>query len=148
LAVNVACAGEMVTGGNAQSDLPGGPARIMFRTLADEGIDAVTGGVTVGEDIKGKIHFTTRDADTAKKMAAQFEVGLARMHEEIAREAVRNKELAPVVEVVKTIKSTVDDQTITTEGKGTAASVEPLIKAWFFEIRREAPVPPRPDPGQ
>jgi hypothetical protein len=148
LAVNVACAGEMVTGGSAQSDLPGGPRRITVRTLADEGIDSVTGGVTVGDDIQGTIHFTTRDADTAKKMAAQFEVGLARAHEEITREAVRNKDLAPVAEVVKTIKSSVNEQTITMEGKGTASSVEALIKAWFIEVKREAPVPPPPPPAK
>jgi hypothetical protein len=147
LAVNVACAGEMPLGGSARK-VPGGGIVRMVHTLADEGIDSVTGGVTVGEDIQGKIHFTTRDADTAKKVAAEFEVGLARIHEELAREAVRNKELAPVVEVVKTIKSSVNDQTITTEGKGTAASVEALIKAWFFEIRGGAPVPPPPAPGK
>jgi hypothetical protein len=148
LAVNVACAGEMPTGGSARS-VPGGGIVRMVRTLADEGIDAVTGGVSVGEDIKGKIHFTTRDADTAKKLAAEFEVGLARMHEEIAREAVRNKDLAPVVEVVKTIKSSVNEQTITTEGKGTAASVEAFIKAMFFEFgRAETPVPPPPAPAK
>jgi hypothetical protein len=133
LAVNVACAGEMATGGSVMS-LPGGGVVRMVRTLADEGIDSVTGGIAVGEDIKGKVHFAARDADTAKKLAAEFEAGIADMHAHIAREAVRNKELAPIVEVVKTIKSSANEQTITVEGQGTATAVEALVRAFFLEV--------------
>jgi len=133
LAVKVACAGEMPTGGSAMS-VPGGGFVRMIRTLADEGIDSVTGGITVGDDIKGKIHFTARDADIAKKLAAEFEAGIAEAHAHIAKEAVRNKDLAPVVEVVKTIKTSANEQTITVEGHGTASAVEALVRAFFFEI--------------
>jgi hypothetical protein len=141
LAVNVACAGEMPTGGSAMF-LPGGGFVRMTRTLADEGIESVTGGLTVGEDIKGKIHFAARDADTAKKLAAEFEEGLAEMHKHIAREAVRNKDLGPVVEVVKTIKGTTNEATITMEGHGGAEAVQALIKAFLFEAGGAAPAPP------
>jgi hypothetical protein len=120
----------------------------MVRTLADEGIDSVTGGVTVGQDIKGKVHFTARDADTAKELAAKFEVGLAEMHKEVAREAVRNKELGPVVDVVKSIKVTTNEATITMEGHGGAEAVEALIKAFFMEIGAAAPVRVPPAPGK
>jgi hypothetical protein len=133
LAVNVACAGEMATGGSAMS-LPGGGVVRMVRTLADEGIDSVTGGIAVNEDIKGKIHFNAKDADVAKKLGAEFEAGIAEAHAHIAKEAIRNKDLAPVAEVVKAIKSSVNEQTITVEGQGAATAVEALVKAFFLEI--------------
>jgi copper chaperone CopZ len=133
LAVNVACAGEMATGGSAMS-VPGGGFVRMVRTLADEGIDSVTGGIAVNEDAKGKIHFVARDADVAKKLAAEFEAGIAQAQKEIAREAVRNEHLLPVVEVVKTFKTSLNEQTITVEGQGTAASAEALVKAFLLEF--------------
>jgi hypothetical protein len=141
LAVSVACAGEMATSGSAMA-LPGGGVVIMAHTLADEGIESVTGGITVGEDIKGKIHFTARDADTAAKLAAKFEAGIAQMHKGVAGEATRNKELGSLVDLIKTIKPTANEQTITVEGKGGADAVVALIKAMLFEIRGGAAAPP------
>jgi hypothetical protein len=138
LAVNVACAAEMPTGGSVMS-LPGGGIVRMVRTLGDEGIDSVTGGIAVDEEGKAKIHFTAKDAEIAKKLGAEFEVGLAEVQKEIAREATRNEHLLPVIDVVKSIKSSVDEKTLTVEGKGNAKSAEALIKAWFFEVNRLAP---------
>jgi hypothetical protein len=131
LAVNVACAAEMPTGGSVMS-LPGGGIVRMVRTLGDEGIDSITGGIAVDEIGKAKIHFTARDADVAKTLGAAFETGINQMQAEIAREVARTKELAPVETVVKTLKSTVKDQTITVEGQGDATAVEALIKSFFL----------------
>jgi hypothetical protein len=142
LAVNVACAGEMAMGGSVMS-VPGGGIVRMVRTLADQGIDSIIGGITVNEEGKAKIHFAAKDADVAKKLAAEFEVGIAQMQKEIAREAVRNEHLTPVLDVVKTIKTSVNDQTLIVEGHGNATAVEALIKAWFFEVGgRAAPTAP------
>jgi hypothetical protein len=140
LAVNVACAAEMATGGSGMT-VPGGGFVRMTRTLGDEGIDSVTGGIAVDEDAKAKIHFTAKDADIAKKLGAEFEVGLAQAQAEIAREAVRNRDLAPVVDVVKSIKTSVEDQTLTVVGQGNAGAVEGLIRAFLVEIRA-VPTPP------
>jgi hypothetical protein len=144
-AVNVACAGEMATGGSTTST-PGGGVERKVHTLADEGIESVTGGLMVGEDIQGKIMFTAKDAIAAKKLAAEFEEGLARANKEIAIAATTEKEFGPLVEVLKNIKATTNEQTITMEGHGGAEAVEALFKAMLFRTLR--PVPAGAPPGR
>jgi hypothetical protein len=130
--VNVACAGEMATGGSATAR-PGGGVERKVHTLVDEGIESVTGGLTVGEDIRGKIVFTAKDAAAAKKIAAEFEEGLARAADEIAKAATIDKEFGPVVEVLKSIKATTNEQTITIEGQAVRRSWRRCSKLCCFD---------------
>jgi hypothetical protein len=148
LAVNVACAGEMPTGGSARS-VPGGRVVCEIFTLADQGIESVTGGLTVGEDIQGKVNFTAKDAEGAKKLAAEFEAGIAKATAELTKQAEVQKELAPLIDVFKSLKVTTKEQTITIEGKGGADAVVATIKSWFT-LRQSAParVPPPPAAGK
>jgi hypothetical protein len=143
-AVNVAAIGEMVTTRYNSTTINNGvqTTKTVQHTFAEEGVQSLLGGLTVGDDIKGSVTITTTEDDKGKNFAANFQKGLAQGIEETTREAARNKEMAPLVEMLKSIKVTVKDRTITIEGHGGAETVEALIKSLFWVGRAEArPVP-------
>jgi len=145
-AFTAACAGEMAFGGSVMN--AGGVVTRKVNTLADEGIESVTGSFTVTDVIKGKVVFTAKDAEVAKKLSAQFEAGMAQAIKEGTREAATRKELEPVVEVLKGVKMSSKEQAITFEGQGGPETIEALVKAIFMG-RASAPVPvPLPPAGK
>jgi hypothetical protein len=139
-AFTAACAAEMGVGGSVSN--VGGVVTRKVNTLADEGIESVVATVTVTDVIKGKVVFTAKDAETAKAVNAKFEAGLAQATAELTREAARQKELEPVLEVLKGIKQSSKDQTITFEGQGTAETLEAFVKAIFMSRAVSVPAPP------
>ena len=85
--------------------------------------------------IQGKIMFTAKDAVAAKKVAADFEANLAQATKNIAIAATTEKEFGPLVEVLKSIKATTNQQTITMEGHGGVEAVVAMFKVWFLRVQ-------------
>jgi hypothetical protein len=133
-----ACIAEMPIGGSTSN--AGGKVTHTAFTLAREGIESLMVSFAATDVITGKVMFTAKDADAAKTLHAKFEAGLARATEEITRAAGAMKELEPLVEVVKGIKLSNKDQTVTFEGKGGPEVIEAAFKSLFF-ARASAPVP-------
>jgi hypothetical protein len=104
---------------------------IKYFTLGDSGMAGLRITATIGEDIKGKAEITGKDADQTKKLAQDIEDGLKKAIAEGAKEVATEKELAPVVDALKTVKTAVKDQVITLEGQAAGDAVIALIKAWF-----------------
>jgi hypothetical protein len=144
---SIAATGDMIMGGGVSTNAMGVVTRHVM-TLGQQGIDALTGGLTIEDTvIKGKGTLTTPNAETAKKVSAEFEAGLARAIDEVTKMATVQKELAPLVDVLKSVKVSAKDEKFTVEGQGGAEAIEALIKSFFF-ARASAPVPAAPAPGK
>jgi hypothetical protein len=139
-----ACVADMPIGGSTTN--VGGVVTRMVDTLGKQGIESVTASVTVTDEIKGKVVFTAKDAEGAKALNAKFEAGMAQATAELTKEVTRRKELEPVLEVLKGIKQSSKDQTVTFEGKGGPETVEAFIKGMFLSRVQSVPVPPPPPP--
>jgi hypothetical protein len=134
---SVTIIGEMISGVGVS--MMGGTKTVSLRTMKEEGIEAFQGGLTVGDDLKGKVTLTTKDAATAKNMAEEMQKGVANATKEVQKKAAQEKDLVPLVEAMQTIKITPAGENITFEVQGSAKSLESLIKSWFT---LSAPQPP------
>jgi hypothetical protein len=137
-ALAAACVAEMPFGGST-SNMGGMVTRTAF-TLATEGIESVTASFSATDVITGKVTFSTKDAEGAKALHAKFEAGLAQATAELTKVAGAMKELEPLLEVVKAIKLSNKEQTVTFEGKGGPEVLEAALKSLFLG-RASAPVP-------
>jgi hypothetical protein len=139
-AFSAVCAAEMPFGGSATSNAGGAVTRTVF-TLGKEGIESLLVSVQVTDQIAGKVTISVKDAATAKTLHAQFEAGLAQATAEVTKAVGAMKELEPLLEVMKGIKLSNKEQTITFEGKGGPEAILAAFKGLFF-ARGGAAVPP------
>jgi hypothetical protein len=139
-ALAAACVAEMPYGGTA-TRTPGGPVTRTTLTLASEGIESVMASFTVTDLISGKVVFSTKDAGGAKELRAKFEAGLALATAELTKVAGAMKDLEPLLEVVKGIKLSNKEQTITLEGKGGDDVIVAALKGLFLGRAASAPIP-------
>jgi len=119
---------DMMIGGHSSVTVQCGVARKIeshVDTLADNGIESVEAAITVGDDIKGKVTFTTKDANKAKELAKTFETGIERAINEGAKENI--PEVTTMVEALKSIKTSTKEEKIVMEGHGNAG----VIQAFF-----------------
>ena len=145
-----AAAGEMITSTmtSAKADPAGGKAefKVTHHRLADDGIASMVGGLTVGDDVKGKMTITAKDEATAAKMAGQIKDGLEELIRRGTREVERQKEIAPLLEAFKSIQVKSSGTTITLEGKA-GADVLVNLPQWFFQgYGKSEAVPVQPPP--
>ena len=93
-----------------------------------EKIDTMTGGITVNDGVKADFTIAAKNADAAKDLAKKIEEGLNTAKGLAALVAANSKELAPFVDVVENIKTTVKDKSINVKGEVAAAVFEKALK--------------------
>jgi hypothetical protein len=129
--VSAAAIGEMVTGGSVSTSCIGVPrTESHVMTLVDQGIEAVQAGFSVGDNIKGKVTITAKDADMAKALGKTMEGGLEQAIADLAKQ--NDKDMKTVLEVLKTIKVNTKDNAIKMEGHGGADSILAVIGTWYL----------------
>jgi len=103
-------------------------AKVISKDLLEK-VDAVGGGVTVGDDIQLSLVVTAKNADGAKELNDKLNDELNDALLALGILAKADKDLAPALDVVKSVKSSVKDKTITVKGEITADQLEKLAKA-------------------
>jgi hypothetical protein len=129
-----AAAGEMIAGSSYSSTDDGmgnRQTKVAHHRLADQGIASIVGGLTVGDDVKGKVTIAAKDEAAGAKLAEQIKNGLEQSIREGTREVERHKEMAPLLEVLKSVQVKSSGTTITLEGKA-GADVLMSLPQWFF----------------
>jgi hypothetical protein len=143
LAIEPTVMGKSVTATNNQKP------QIKLQTLGDSGIAFIRVRAMVGDDVKVKAEIVAKDAAQATKTMQMIEQALKEGIKHIQDEAQREKELLPVVDLVKSVKTAAKDRTIILEGQGGADALVGFFKAWFTvreAPRRENPPFPRNGP--
>jgi hypothetical protein len=92
-------------------------------------IDAIGGGVTLGDDIKIELVVGAKTVQEAKDLHKTVNDGITQGLAVVALLAVQNQDLAPVVDVLKTIKCTVKDKNVTLKADISADVLNSLGKA-------------------
>jgi len=91
-------------------------------------LDAIGGGLTVGEDINLELVANAKTAKSAKEINQVISDGLNQGLGILSLLATMQKELAPVVDIVKTIRSNARDKTITIKASIPAEVIEKWSK--------------------
>jgi hypothetical protein len=94
-----------------------------------ENIDAVGGGLTVGDDVKLEVVVTAKTAEAAKDINKGVNDGLKQALAALALLATQQKELEPVLDIVKSMKTTAKDKTVTLKGEVSGDLVEKMLKS-------------------
>jgi hypothetical protein len=124
----------------------GAPTTVRLERLGASGVESLVGRGQAGDQLQGKVTLAARDADTAKSLAESFEQNLAKIKQDGAQQAQNQKELAPVLETLDTVKIASKDRTITLEGQTGAEAIHALFTGWF--MMRAAPVPREKEPDK
>jgi hypothetical protein len=119
--LSLAVVGTALTKGN-QGNLPEEVRKFL------EQVDAVGGGVTVAEDVKLEVVISAKTAQSAKDLNKTITDGLANGKAILNLLAAQQPELAPVVEIVNTLKSTAKDKTVTLKAQISAEVIEKALK--------------------
>ena len=92
-----------------------------------EGIDSIIGGIGVDEDVTLKINVFTKDEDSAKKLKETLDQGMAQALGFLGLMAAQKKELTPVLEFVKSMKTSSKEKMMSLEGKLPGKMIEDAI---------------------
>jgi hypothetical protein len=82
-----------------------------------EGIDSIIGGIGIDEDVTLKINVFTKDEDSSKKLKETMDQGMAQALGFLGLMAAQEKELTPVLEFVKSMKTSSKEKMMSLEGK-------------------------------
>jgi hypothetical protein len=94
--------------------------------------EAVTGGITVADDVKLEIGFTTKNAGDAKDLSKEINDNLNRGLGVLALLAGGQKELAPLIDFLKTIKATAKDNAVLIKGAISAEAIDSALDKKAF----------------
>jgi len=117
--VSVAALGSALTKGG------GGPAAVKAQA---EKVEAVGGGVTVGEDLKVEVALATKTAEGAKELHDSLDKGLKQALALLSVLTSAQKELNPALEVVKALRVTIKGKVVTLKGRVSADVLEDALK--------------------
>jgi len=92
-----------------------------------EGIDSIGGGIGVDKDVTLSINIFTKDEDSAKKLKETLDQGMAQALGFLGLMAAQQKELTPVLEFVKSMKTSSKAKTMSLEGKLPGKLIEDAI---------------------
>jgi hypothetical protein len=93
-----------------------------------ENLDALGGGITIGEDVNIELVANAKTAKAAKDINQTVGDSLNQGLAILALLATQQKELAPVVDLIKTIRCTARDKTVTLKGTITSELIEKAVK--------------------
>ena len=82
-----------------------------------EGIDSIIGGIGIDEDVTLKINVFTKEEDSSKKLKETMDQGMAQALGFLGLMAAQEKELTPVLEFVKSMKTSSKAKMLSLEGK-------------------------------
>ncbi len=89
-------------------------------------LSAAAGGITLGDGIKMEFTLSTKQAADAKMLKEKIDEGLTTATVLIGLAVMQQKELAPLLEVVKSIKPTVRDTAVTLKGEVSGETLDKL----------------------
>jgi len=114
-----AASGEMVAGSSTQLASVNGKTvvKVDHEFLKDSGIESISGGVALADDVRGRMTLVAKDAATADKLRASIGAGLEDAKKGIAQAAGVNKDLAPLLDALKSVQVRGKDATIVGEGQ-------------------------------
>ncbi len=93
-----------------------------------EKIGTLGGGLTVEDGIQLEIALGAKDADAAKDIQKQLDVGLKQALLLVTAIAASNEELNPLLDVIKTVKVGVKDKVVTVKAAVDADAIDKAIK--------------------
>jgi hypothetical protein len=106
---------------------------VKHHPLSESGVSAAIGSVTVADEIKGQTTLTFADADKAQTFAKQTQDGLNNGIKLLSAQ----KELAPLVEAMKSVKIKAQDKSVALEGQAKAEAIDAVVKLLLLD--RPAP---------
>jgi hypothetical protein len=89
-------------------------------------VTAAAGGITLTDGIKLEVVVSTKEAADAKALKEKISEGINTGLALLALAAMNQKEIAPLVEVIKSIKPTTKDNTVTVKGEVSGEMLEKL----------------------
>ena len=92
-----------------------------------EGIDSIIGGIGVDKDVTLSINVFTKDEDSAKKLKETLDQGMAQALGFLGLMAAQEKELTPVLEFIKSMKTSSKEKMMSLEGKLPGKMIEDAI---------------------
>jgi hypothetical protein len=92
-----------------------------------EDADAVHGGLVIGKDVDLTIRFLTRDEKTARQFFQQMTIVVAVARGAIAKKAKEDASYVPLVELMKTLRTGVEENTVVWRAQLTLALTEKLL---------------------
>ena len=92
-----------------------------------EGIDSIIGGIGIDEDVTLKINVFTKEEDSSKKLKETMDQGMAQALGFLGLMAAQEKELTPVLEFVKSMKTSSKEKMMSLEGKLPSKMIEDAI---------------------
>jgi hypothetical protein len=92
-----------------------------------EGIDSIGGGIGVDKDVTLSVNVFTKDEDSAKKLKDTMDQGMAQALGFLGLMAAQQKELTPVLEFVKSMKTSSKAKMMSLEGKLPGKMIEDAI---------------------
>jgi len=97
-------------------------------TLATDGIDAVSGNITITDGISGDIVVTFRTAAAAKDFANSVKQLLSKATEKIWTAARNDKLIVPFEEFFKSLKTAAENRTVTIRAQVSAKEIAEALK--------------------
>lgn len=92
-------------------------------------VDAVGGGVTVGDEIKLEVAVSAKNADDAKAIKDQVEGGLKQARLTLAALAFADsKQIDAILDVVNSVKASVKDKTVLIKAAVSPEAIENVLK--------------------
>ncbi len=91
-------------------------------------IEAISGGITVDDEVKLELALSVKDADVAKELSTEINEGLNILLTVAALASHEKKEWQPVLDGLKTVKATCKSNTIILKGALTAEMLEKAMK--------------------
>ena len=93
-----------------------------------EKMETVALVVRIGTDIALDVTIAMKDGDSADELGKTIDDGLQQIKGAVPFLAAMNQQLKPLVDVVKTLKSTVKDRTVNITGKMAGSAIGELLK--------------------
>ncbi len=93
-----------------------------------EKMNGITAGLTVGRGIKAAFAIAANNADNAKELAQEIKMGLDQAKGLLAVLAEQNKELAPFIDTVGSLRVNTEGSTITLKGEVSGELVEKSLR--------------------
>ncbi|MSR49879.1 MAG: hypothetical protein EXS07_07500 [Gemmataceae bacterium] len=92
-----------------------------------DGIESIGGGIGIDKDVTLKINVFTKDEDSSKKLKETMDQGMGQALGFLGLMAAQQKELTPVLEFVKSMKTSSKAKMMSLEGKLPGKMIEDAI---------------------